>query len=202
MDLPTKVEIELDLNQVFNEFRNTMSQLFENFYAFKKSPISSSSLVTDDLTQTSETEIHFSSQINQFYTFLQEFFQKIIETWSNQVLPEFYDIVIEIALSYAKRFRKDPIFPLNIIYNFFYLIGMRNILVKTIKRITGALQWSIVSTTWVNIPFWLNIYDSFSNIAVEKDAKEALKEMIVTAQFMEADELRVSRTLSDLVKKK
>ena len=79
------------------------------------------------------------------------------ETYYN-LLPNLFDILIDTYIE-KKRVKAEVYFiPLEVCYNIFLLFEFRLILLKTIEKLIGALQWGIIKPQWIDYNFIKGYY--------------------------------------------
>lgn len=135
--------------------------------------------------------------LSSFFSQLFNFLKEVVETWSYEILPKFFDIFISTMLKFVKSYKIDPILSFQTIYSLFHSIGMRIIYPETLKRVTAALQWRICSIEWLNIPFWKNYYQTLP-IDINPNVKQALLQMIRTAEIISQDKLNIEKTQAEI----
>lgn len=93
---------------------------------------------------------------------LQEKLNIIVKNYSSTVLGEFFDIIVTSWIQKNKE--KPNVFFLSLeqTYNVFYLYGFRIIQRDTIDKLTGALQWDIISPIWLKYNFLLDYFKNLS----------------------------------------
>lgn len=216
----------ITLENAHAEFKKTTTYLFEKLYEEKnylqeiittkqdnslvsylqqiqENQYTTTGYQTEDNILSSGTQQNYLNRIilliSEIITRIWKFLKSIVEIYSNQILPDFFDTFITILIQFSKKYKSDPIFPLNSIFTFFTIIGMRNIHAKTFHSLSGAIQWRICSVKWINIPFWEN-YLQISGQDIDDATREAIQHMIIIAKIMEDDNLSIAQSYADMYK--
>lgn len=103
---------------------------------------------------------------------LKEKLDDIVENYSTTVLDDIFDTLINIWVRKFQKKAKVFFISLEQIYEVFYLFGFRIIPSETLDKLTGALQWDIISPYWFDYNF---LRDYFNKLSSKKDISEELK---------------------------
>ena len=103
---------------------------------------------------------------------LKEKLDDIVEKYSTTVLDDIFDTLINIWVRQSQKKNKVFFISLEQIYDVFYLFGFRLISSKILDKLTGALQWDIISPYWLDYNF---LRDYFNKLSSKKEIFKELK---------------------------
>lgn len=101
---------------------------------------------------------------------LKEKLNYVVQNYSTTVLDDFFDILIKLWIQKNRKNTNIFFFSLEKIYNVFYLFGFRIIPDETLDKLTGALQWDVISPYWLNYNFLLDYFNKLSS-KISKELK-------------------------------
>lgn len=177
-------------NSVFAYLKNEQERIYTSSGSTDQHTTYTSKIQPDFLNQVSAL---LSNLLSDFFNFLSE----IAQIWSKQILPEFFDLFVNVTIKFARKFKVESLFPLNWVVNIFTLIGMSNINAKTIQNITGAVQFKIIPVSWINIPFWSNYLETLPSEA-NPELIKAVRQMIFMAKIIEDDNIRATKSQAEI----
>ena len=172
-------DYEITKNDFENYFSNLMEaneSILEQTYEIYKS-------IMGDLSQ-SDANVAINDEINtKINKFLQNRFifivnnlkvklESIVEDYSISVLKDLFDTLISLWIKKKRKKTKLFFISLEQIYEVFYLLGFRIISGETLDKLTGALQWDIISPYWLNYNF---LRDYFDKLSSKKEITKELK---------------------------
>lgn len=96
----------------------------------------------------------------------------IVKNYSTTVLDEIFDTLIDLWIQKNQKKVKMVFISLEQIFDLFYLFGFRIIPSETVDNLTGALQWDIISSNWLNYNF---LRDYFNKLSSKKEISKELK---------------------------
>jgi len=98
-----------------------------------------------------------SSYIQEILVFivnnLSEKLDVIVKNFSPTVLDDLFEILINLWIQKNREEVRLYFLSLDQIYDVFYVSGLRIISSDAIDKLTGALQWDIISPNWLNYNF-------------------------------------------------
>jgi len=97
----------------------------------------------------------------------------IVKNYSTTVLDDIFDILISLLIQKYKKVNNIFFISFVQIYEVFYLSGFRIIPIKTLDKITGALQWDIINPYLLNYNF---LKDYFNTLSLKKDVSKEIKD--------------------------
>jgi len=98
--------------------------------------------------------------------------ESIVEDYSTSVLINLFDTLISLWIEKNRKKTKLFFISLEQIFEVFNLLGFRVISKETLDKLTGALQWDIVSPYWLNYNFLKDYFDKLSsNKEITKELK-------------------------------
>ena len=168
--------IKKDFKKFFSNLIETNESIFNQLQELLRSKLgelseSGANIVID------EEIIKITNAFRQYkYGFitneLKEKLDYIVKNYSTTVLDDFFDILISLLIQQKQKKTKIFFISLEQIYEVFYLFGFRIIKSETLDKLTGALQWNIISHYWLNYNF---LKDYFDKISSKKEIPKELK---------------------------
>jgi len=136
--IPNNNDYQLEEEQIINieEFISDFSKKVTNLMEFEKEP-------TGEIIEKS---------------LLKELAPLHEETYYN-LLPELFDILIDIYIKKSRELAKPYFIPLEVCYNIFLLFEFRLMPMDTIEKLIGALQWGIIEPQWIDYNFIKAYYE-------------------------------------------
>ncbi len=166
-----------------NDFENYFSNLMEANESILEQTYEIYNSIMGDLSQSDANVAINDEIIKMINEFLQNRFifiinnlkvklESIVEDYSTTVLNDLFDTLVSLWIKKKRKKTKLFFISLEQIFEIFNLLGFRVISSETLDKLTGALQWDIVSPYWLNYNFLKDYFDKFSsNKEITKEIK-------------------------------
>lgn len=140
------------------------------------------------------------SVLKRIFEQIKLFIAQIKHAW-NTTKSFIFDKIIETLINFAHQRKNNPPFNFGSIYSFFRLFGLEEIPHQTIKRLSGALQWKIISTNWINYDFFIG-YEKRLFLKTSSEQSKSLKklfEIYITMKKEEGEEKQFYQELNKII---
>ncbi|MEX2757178.1 MAG: hypothetical protein Q6365_017515 [Candidatus Sigynarchaeota archaeon] len=173
------------ISRFFNEF----SLIVENYYQIKYMS-SDINLYTklDDISCRQDYPI-LSDEHDAYLEAIISSIERIAEECSPYPMKmlEIFTNVVDSFIEFSSKYKRDPPISFQYLYNRLMGLSLFDIQEQTIRRITSALQWKIISSKWMDLGFWKRYYMNISNSSA-LDYKKAVQGLIHTLITVQGEE--------------
>ena len=173
------------ISRFFNEF----SLIVDRYYQIKQT-YSDVYLSTNPNDSSYHQEYSFLSDEHKAYLeAINSLIERITEECSAfpMKMLEIFGNLVELFIEFSSKYKQDP--PVSFQYLYIRLMGLSlfGIQEQTIRRITSALQWKIISSKWMDLGFWKKYYMNISNSSAP-DYRKAVRGLIQTLITVQMEE--------------
>lgn len=148
--------------------------------------------------QVTSLEYSNSNDVQQLLQFFQQLIQKFQPIW-NDIITKLFDLFIKTCLEVSYKNNKPLPFDFQMIYPFFQLFGLRNILPKTFERISAAIQWNVCTSQWINKSL-LEDYLKNNLSANKLNENQAITQLLLVIDIIKNEEVKKEKFEKELVR--
>ncbi len=175
--------ITSDYDKFEKEFKTSFSRLMEPIFDISNqiqelieskmgevSDSDASIAINDKIVKL--TNSYLQKKSNFIIEQLKKRLEYIVKNYSITALDNIFDVLISSLIKNYKHKQQIFFITFEQIYEMFNLYGFRIIPGETIDKLTGALQWDIISHYWLNYNFLKGYFDK---ILSKKEISKELK---------------------------